>query len=79
MLALLLTATLIPAVPTASADVCGKYGICPIVRAGEDYACAGLGFGTQGIVTCVDAGDQCWRLLVGFNREEVCVGAIVLP
>jgi len=80
VLTLLLTATIVPISATASVDVCDTYGICVIARTGDDYACAGLGLGYQGVVACADAGDQCVRTMIGFNREEVCAtGAIVLP
>lgn len=80
--ALLLTALLPAIAPTAAAtaDLCERYGICPILRVGDDYVCAGVGLGLQGIAACGDVGDLCARVLVGFHQDQVCAGgAIILP
>lgn len=81
VLVLLLSATIAAFVPAASAtvDVCEKYTVCVYQDVGTDQVCAGVGLGMQGTVVCADVEDQCARILVGFNREEVCSGGLVLP
>lgn len=76
---LLLLAVALPAPASAAPDLCNKYGTCPILVVGDDHACAGWAFGTQGVATCADAGDGCVHFIAGFNRDSVCALGLVLP
>lgn len=80
VLTLLLTATFVPTLASATVDPCDRYGVCVYQDVGTDQVCAGVGLGLQGVGACADVEDLCARVSVGFNREEVCAGAtIVLP
>ena len=74
----LLAFAFVPGTATASVDLCDTYGVCPILRVGDDWACAGIGLGTQGIAPCGEAQPACARWMIGFNREEVCA-TLTLP
>ena len=78
ILSILLLTTLVPAA-TAARDLCDIVCLsecnggnaCIIVRTSPDV-CVGVGFGLQGVGTCVSPASGCVTVQYGFNRIPVC-------